>query len=274
MNRCVLVAEIGINHNGNLELAKKMIDKAAEAGCDFVKFQKRTIEKVYTKEELDRYRQSPWGITNREQKNGLEFGKKEYDIIDYHCRKKGISWFASPWDVESVKFLSQYDPSYIKIASACISDISLLTAIKKTNIPIILSTGMSTKEEIKHVVDFLNLNLHFILACTSTYPTCNEEMNLNFIKTLKKQFPNYCAGFSNHSPGAFYSCVAAALGAEMVEFHFTLDRSIYGSDQASSIETTGLNIIVKHIRNLEKAMGSGNWELYDSEKKIRAKLRK
>ena len=263
-----------INHNGDLEVAKKLIDVAKIAGCDYVKFQKRTIDLVYTKEELDKERESPWGTTNREQKEGLEFGKDEYDFIDYYCKSLNIGWFASPWDVESVKFLEQYDCPYTKIASAMVTNHKVLDAVAATNRDTVISTGMTTFSEISEAFRILSGQIKYVLACTATYPTKDEEMNLSFITELKRQFMYYRVGFSNHSPGIIYSIVAAALGAEMVEFHVTLDRSSYGSDQAASIEPGGVLAIGKHIRNLEKAMGSGKWLVFPSEEKIKEKLRK
>jgi len=273
-SKCCIVAEIGINHSGNLETAKKMIEAAAVAGCNFVKFQKRTIDLVYTPEELDRYRESPWGTTNREQKLGLEFEKEEYDIIDTHCRNSGIGWFASPWDVQSVNFLMQYSCPFIKIASPSITNFNLLRAVRDTGKLVILSTGMSTEEEVKKAVDFLGDQVKYILACTSTYPTKIEEMNLKFIQTLQKEYPDIEIGFSNHHPGILFAATSVIFGAKMVEFHMTLDRAMYGSDQAASIEVPGVFKLVKYIRDLEIALGSGSWSVFDSEKEIKKKLRK
>lgn len=274
MSKCIIVADIGINHNGDIEIAKRLIDTIKLAGCDFVKFQKRTIDAVYSEEELDKHRESPWGTTNREQKAGLEFSKEEYNEIDINCNFRCIEWFASPWDVESVGFLAQYKPLYIKIASACITDFEILNAVRMTGISVILSTGMSTRKEVKEAVCYLGNQVEYILACTSTYPTADDEMNLNFIGTLKQEFPEYKIGFSNHSSGIIYMCAAVALGAEMIEFHTTLDRAMYGSDQSASIEIPGVQSVVKHVRHLEKARGSGDWIVYPSEEKIKEKLRK
>jgi len=268
------IAECGINANGDLTTAFKLIKEAKEAGCDFVKFQKRDIESVYTKEELDKPRKSPWGTTNREQKNGLEFSKQNYDDIDKYCQVNDIGWFASPWDVESVKFLTQFKQSYIKVASALMTNFEVLEAIKKTKIPVIVSTGMTTREELFGVLNLLGDQVKYILACTSTYPTPPEEMNLNFITRLKEEFPMFKIGFSNHSPGTTFAICAAALGAEMIEFHITLDRSMYGSDQASSIEPTGIKKIVKAIKAIEIGMGSGDWTIFPGEQNVMKKLRK
>lgn len=274
MKRVLLVAEIGINHNGDLSLAKKLIDVASFSGCDFVKFQKRTVDLVYSKEELDKYRESPWGTTNREQKYGLEFGEGAYDEIDRYCRGKGVGWFASPWDLKSIDFLERYEPPFYKVASASLTDIDLLKKIRSTGRKIILSTGMSTKEELDKALMLLGANVEYILACTSTYPTKNEEMNIRFINTLQAQYPEYKIGFSNHSPGIFFAATSAALGAEMIEFHITLDRSMYGSDQAASIEPAGVTKLSKYVRALEVAMGTGEWIVYESEELIKEKLRK
>jgi len=274
MKKVLLVAEIGINHNGDVNLAKKLIDVAAFSGCDFVKFQKRTVDLVYSKEELDKYRESPWGTTNREQKYGLELGEGAYDEIDRYCRGKGIGWFASPWDVASVEFLRRYDLPYYKVASASLTDVELLKRIRGTGAKVILSTGMSTKEELDSALTIFGANVEYILACTSTYPTKDEEMNLNFISTLKSQYPEYKIGFSNHSPGIFFSAAAAVLGAEMIEFHITLDRAMYGSDQAASIEASGVMKLAKYVRALELGMGTGEWTVFDSEEAIKQKLRK
>ncbi len=274
MNRVKLVAEIGINHNGNINIAKKLIDVAAIAGCDYVKFQKRTIDVVYPEEVLDKYRESPWGTTNREQKYGLEFGQNEYDQIDEYCRGKRIGWYASPWDIESVNFLRQYRPMYMKVASACLTDSELLAKMFGTAADLILSTGMSTRGELVQALSKVGTRTSHVLACTSTYPTADAEMNLNFIKTLQDQYPVYKIGFSNHSPGIQYSVVAAALGAKMIEFHITLDRAMYGSDQAASIETGGVMALCKHVRNLERAMGTGEWTVFESEEGVKKSLRR
>jgi len=274
MERVILVAEIGINHNGDVNLAKKLIDIAHVAGCDYVKFQKRTIDVVYPEEVLDKPRESPWGTTNREQKYGLEFGQDEYDQIDEYCRKKRIGWFASPWDAESVDFLREYRPMYMKVASACLTDKNLLDRMFGTSSELIISTGMSTRDELVQALSKIGNRTRHILACTSTYPTRDDEMNLNFIKTLQDQYPVYHIGFSNHSPGIQYSVVAAAMGAKMIEFHITLDRAMYGSDQAASIETGGVMALCKHVRNLEKAMGTGEWTVFESEEGVKKGLRR
>lgn len=274
MSKVFITAEVGINGNGDMDLAKKLIDVACLAGCDAVKFQKRTVDVVYTPEQLDVPRESPWGTTNREQKYGLEFGVSDYKEIDKYCELKNIEWFASPWDVNSVEFLNIWPTKYIKIASASLTDFDLLEATMITEKDIIISTGMSTKEELDNALKIVGKNVKYILACTSTYPTVPEEMNLNFIKTLKKEYPQYKIGFSNHSPGIMFMVAAAALGAEMIEFHITLDRAMYGSDQAASIETNGVMSLCKHIRNIEKGMGTGDWTVFPSEEKVKKSLRR
>jgi N-acetylneuraminate synthase len=271
---CMIVAELGINANGDIDIAKKMIKNAKEAGCDFVKFQKRTIDVVYSKEELDKPRESPWGSTTREQKEGLEFNREEYDEIDRYCEEIGIKWFASPWDIQSVKFLEKYNCPYIKIPSALITDIDLLEEIRITKIPVIMSTGMSTQEEVRKATKYLGSQIEYLLACTSTYPTVDEEVNLRFITTLKKEYPHYRIGFSNHSPSAFFVSASAALGSEMIEFHYTLDRAMYGSDQAASIETGGMKRVVAYVRGIQRVLGTGEWTVFPSEEKIKQKLRK
>lgn len=273
MNKCITVAEIGINHNGDLKIAKQLIDLAAKAGCDYVKFQKRTIEFIYTKEFLDSPRESPWGSTQRAQKEGLEFGYEDYKAIDSYCIWKDIGWFASPWDIPSVDFLMNFDLPFVKIPSALVTDIPLLNYIKSKNIPVIVSTGMSTKQEVIRASNLLGSLLKYILACTSTYPTKPEEMNLNFICKLEEEFPQCKIGFSNHSSGVMLMTIAIAQGIEMLEFHITLNRSMYGSDQASSIEPLGVHRIVSSVKDIQMAMGDGQWTIFPSEIIIKDKLR-
>jgi len=280
----VLVAEIGINHNGDLSIAKRLIINSKAAGCDYVKFQKRTIEDVYTKEELDQFRESPWGTTNRDQKYGLEFEKEQYDEIDKFCKEQDIGWFGSPWDIKSVDFLMQYDPEYIKIASALITDVELLMHVKKlvsnTRTKVIISTGMSNEKEIVKCVDILGDDIEYILSCVSTYPTRPKEMNMLKIRTLKNLFGansfnyKYKIGFSNHSPSLQFVFMGYFMGAEMIEYHITLDRSLYGSDQSSSIEFGGMLKINDWIKDYEIAYGDSVICCIDSELPIRKKLRK
>lgn len=269
-----LVYEIGINHNGDMATAKKLIDVAHSAGCDYVKFQKRNIESVYTKEELDAPRESPWGATNREQKEGLEFGFDDYVELKRYCGDK-IGWLASPWDLKSLYDLFLLKSKYIKIPSALITNEAFLANCLNYDAQVILSTGMSTMSMINRAVEVLGREkIYCIMACTSTYPTKPEELNLNFIKTLKKVYPWAKIGFSNHSPGVVYMAIAASLGAEMIEFHGTLDRSMYGSDQAASIEPEGVYKLSKWLKGIEVAMGTGIKEIYDSELPIMEKLRR
>lgn len=269
-----LIYEVGINANGDLALAKKLIDVAHSAGCQYVKFQKRNIDLVYTKEELDKPRESQWGTTTREQKEGLEFSFDEYVEIKKYCKGK-IGWFASPWDLESLTQLYALGSEYIKIPSALITNETLLHQCKLHNTPVILSTGMSTMAMIDRAVKILGKDkIYCIMACTSTYPSKPEELNLNFIKTLKEVYPWAKIGFSNHSPGVIYMAIAVALGAEVIEFHGTLDRSLPGSDQASSIEPEGVYKLSKWVKGIELAMGDGVKKIYDSELPIMAKLRR
>lgn len=269
-----LVAEIGINHNGSVAIAKTLIDVAYAAGCHYVKFQTRDVETVYTKEELDAPRESPWGKTNRDQKKGLEFSKRQYDEISEYCEGR-IGWFSSPWDLKSLEFLEfQKNCAFIKIPSALITNYSMLDAAVKSEKPVIISTGMSTMTEIDNAVKKLGPSLYCIMHCTSTYPSRPEELNLNMIRTLKEKYLGKKIGFSNHSPGIIYMPVAVALGAEMIEFHITLDRTIYGSDQASSIEPEGVHKLTKYIQGVNRAMGDGVKKVYESEIPILKKLRR
>ena len=268
-----IVAEIGINHNGDVNLAKKLIDMAVFSGCDAVKFQKRTIELVYTPEELSKERESPFGTTNGDLKRGLEFGEKEYQEIDRYCKERGIIWFASPWDVRSVDFLEKFNVPCYKIASPCLTDDELLKYVKSKGKPIILSTGMSTEEEIKRAVKILGEKNLVVLHCTSTYPSKLEELNLKVINWLKKEF-NCPVGYSGHETGIVEPVMAVVLGACVVEKHITLDRAMWGSDHAASLEPNGLNRLVRDIRNLPVCLGNGEKRVYDSEIPIIQKLRK
>lgn len=268
-----ITAEIGINHNGSIEIAKKLIDVAADAGCDAVKFQKRTVDVVYTKEELDKPRESPWGDTNREQKECLEFNRGEYDEIDRYCEKKKILWYASCWDEGSVEFISRYDPPCYKVPSALLTNDNLLKCTKFRGKPIILSTGMSTMDEIEYAVDILGQEDLVILHCISTYPANVKELNLRVIQTLKNKF-NCPIGYSGHEVGLLETAAAVVLGACAVERHITLDRTMYGSDQASSIEPYGVKRLVKDIREISLIMGDGKKRVYESEIPIKKKLRR
>ena len=272
---CFVVAEIGINHSGNLEIAKKMIDAAIDAGADVVKFQKRTVEIVYTAEALAKPRENPFGATSGDLKRALEFGQREYQEINEYCRTKNIMWLASCWDEESVDFIEQFDPVCYKIASPSLTDKNLLLHTRSKNKPIILSTGMSTLEMVDEAIDILGKNrIHCIMACTSTYPTKPEEGNVKCVTTLKERYPWTKIGFSNHYPGLMSMIMAFILGAEMIEFHATLDRSMIGSDQASSIEPKGVFELMERIKLIEKMQGDGIKKIFDSELEIMKKLRK
>lgn len=269
-----IIAEIGINHNGDLDITKQLIKEASESGADAVKFQKRTIDIVYSKDDLDRPRESPWGTTNREQKNGLEFGKEEYKIIDSYCKELGIEWFASAWDLESQKFLKQYDLKYNKIASALLTYDDLLEEVAKEGKYTFISTGMSTMEEISHAVEvFRKHNCPFeLMHCNSTYPMKNEDANLRVMDTLRTTFE--CdIGYSGHETGRIVSVTAAALGATSLERHITLDRSMYGSDQSASLEVGEFRRLVSDVRTVELALGSHFKVVQDTEVPIREKLR-
>ena len=270
---CFIIAEIGINHNGSVNLAKKMIDIAVTTGCDAVKFQKRTVDIVYTKEELARERKSVFGNTNGDLKRGLEFGEEEYREIDEYCKKKGILWFASCWDENSVDFMGKFDIPCYKIASASLTDDNLLKYTRKTGKPILLSTGMSTMEEIRHAVSILGEDDLIILHCTSTYPSNAEETNLRVIETFRNEF-SCPIGYSGHERGVTPSVLAAALGACAVERHITTDRTNWGSDQAASLEMAGLYHMVRDIRQTPILLGDGVKVVYPRELPIIEKLRR
>ncbi len=270
---CFIIAEIGINHNGSLENARKLIDIASVFGCDAVKFQKRTVDVVYTKEELEMPRQSVFGATNGDLKRGLEFGLEEYKYIDKHCKDKGILWFASEWDAKSVDFTEQFDVCAHKVSSVCLTDIDLLKYMKKTGKPILLSTGMSTIDEIDKAIEIVGLDNTVIFHCTSTYPCINEEINLSVIPKLIERY-DCPIGYSGHEKGILPSAMAVMLGACAVERHITLDRTMWGSDQAASLEPEGLRKMVRDIRNVKGIMGDGVKKVYESELPIRKKLRR
>jgi N-acetylneuraminate synthase len=270
-----LIGEIGINHNGSLEIAKKLIDLAVKHGYHAVKFQKRTVDVVYTKEELERARESPFGTTNGELKRGLEFGVDAYREIDRYCRERGMMWFASPWDEGSVDFLEKFNPVCHKIASASITDDNLLRHIKRTGRPIILSTGMSTLAEIDKAVKILEGSPLVIFHCTSTYPTPHAQINLAAIETLRRRYSPNPIGYSGHESDIIPSVMAvAAYRACAVERHITLDRSMWGSDQAASLEPRGMELLVKYIRVAQEVRGDGVKQVYDDEVAIKKKLRR
>src|SRR3990167_8320942 len=269
-----IIAEIGINHNGDVKLAKKLVDVAAFAGADAVKFQKRTIDLVYSKDLLDSPRESPWGTTQRAQKEGLEFGLKEYREIDKYCREKGIKWFASAWDVESQKFMRQFNLKYNKIASAMIVYEDLLKEVASEKKYTLISTGMSTVKDIDRAVDiFKTAGCPFeLMHCVSTYPMDDEDANLNRIMALRNRY-GCKVGYSGHEVGLAVSYAAAALGITSLERHITLDRAMYGSDQAASIEPAGFTQLVGAVRKIEAAMGNGALEMHPKEVTVAVKLR-
>jgi len=269
-----IIAEIGINHNGDLNIAKKLIEMAKNVGCDAVKFQKRSIEIVYSPDVLDSPRESPWGKTTREQKLGLEFGVNEYSEIDQFCKELNIEWFASAWDIESQKFLRKYNCNYNKIASAMLTHEPLLREVAEERKKTFISTGMSNFNEIDTAVQiFLNAGCEFTLMhSVSVYPCPDTQLNLNMIKTLQKRY-NCPVGYSGHESSPIPSIAAAALGITALERHITLDRSMYGTDQSASLEKRGLEILVNGIRTIEVALGSGEKVFSEEEKKVAAKLR-
>ena len=270
-----ITAEIGINHNGDLRIAKKLIDVAASAGCDAVKFQKRNVEKVYPKETLDNPRESPWGTTQRDQKLGLEFNHKQYSIIDKYCKKKKISWFVSCWDVESQIQMRSFKTKYNKIASAMLVHKELLKTVAEEKKYTFISTGMSTLKEIENAVKiFTKSKCQFeLMHSHSAYPMKPDEANLKLISTLQNKFK--CkVGYSGHEAGGYLICVTAALlGATSIERHITLDRTMYGSDQAASLEPEGLFRLVRDLRSIEKILGDGKKRIWDSELPAKEKLR-
>jgi N-acetylneuraminate synthase len=268
-----VVAEIGINHNGDLDIAKKLIDVAVAAGCDAVKFQKRTIDVVYSAEELARPRESPFGATNGDLKRALEFGQTQYAEIDRYCRAQGIAWLASCWDEASVDFIEQFHPPYYKIASASLTDDNLLRHHRRTGRAIVLSTGMSTAEQIDHAVEVLGRDELIILHTTSTYPSELRDLNLRVMRQLAERH-GVPVGYSGHEVGLAPSVGAAAMGACMIERHITLDRAMWGSDQAASVEPQGVARLVRDIRAIELAMGDGVKRVIPEEVSIMKKLRR
>jgi len=270
-----IIAEIGINHNGSLDIAKKMIDGAVHAGCDAVKFQKRTPEICVPKDQWNIERETPWGrMTYLEYRYKVEFTKEDYAEIDRYCKEKGILWFASCWDEPSVEFMEQFNPPCYKAASASLTDIELLKKKKATGRPLIISTGMSTMEEIEAAVEAVGTDNLLIAHATSTYPCPPEELNLRMIQTLKAKYPMCPIGYSGHETGLATTWAAVAMGATFVERHITLDRAMWGTDQAASVEIGGLERLVNNIRDIEKAMGDGIKRVYDSELGPRKKLRR
>jgi len=270
----VIIGEIGINHNGDMDICKKLIDVAKDAGADCVKFQKRDIDQVYTQEFLDSPRESPWGTTQREQKLGLEFNAEEYQEIEEYCKEKDIAWFASAWDINSQKFLRQFNSKYNKVASAMIVHTELLEEIASEGKHTFISTGMTTYDDIQTAVDIFNkADCSFELMHTiSTYPMKDEDANLNMIKTLRKKF-DCNIGYSGHEAGLAISYAASTLGITSLERHITLDRAMYGSDQAASVEPSGFRQLVGAVRKIELAMGDGIKKTIAAEAPIAANLR-
>lgn len=269
-----IVAEIGLNHNGDMDIAKKLIDSAVYAGCDAVKFQKRTPELCVPESQRNVMRETPWGyITYMEYRYRVEFDEAQYHEIDDHCREIGIEWFASCWDKEALQFIGKFEPPALKIPSACLTDHDLLSQYRKIGCSIILSTGMSTMEQIRDAVHVLGQDNLILTHCTSTYPCPPSELNLRMIRTLKSEF-NCPIGYSGHEVGLPPSIAAVAIGACVVERHITLDRSMWGSDQSASVEPGGLRRLVKYIRTVEAAMGDGVKKIYEGEKPILSKLRR
>jgi N-acetylneuraminate synthase len=267
------IAEIGINHNGDVNLARRLVEAAVSAGCDAVKFQKRTIERVYSVQELSQPRESPFGRTNEDLKRGLELSRDAYAAIDHHCRRLGIPWFASCWDTEAVDFIDAFDPPCFKVASASLTDDSLLAAVRSKGRPILLSTGMSSADEIDHAVNVLGTSGLALLHCTSAYPCRPEELNLNVIPWLMKRY-GVPVGYSGHEVGLATTLAAVALGACVVERHITLDRAMWGSDHAASVEPQGFARLIRDIGAVSSALGDGVKKVYDSESSARDKLRR
>jgi N-acetylneuraminate synthase len=270
-----VVAEIGINHNGSVELAKKLVEGAARAGCDAVKFQKRTPEACVPRDQWDVERDTPWGrLKYIEYRRKVEFGEDDYAEIDQHCRDLGIAWFASCWDEDSVDFMERFDPPCYKAASASITDLSLLRKMKDTGRPLMMSTGMSTFSEIEGAVEAVGQNNLLIAHSTSSYPCPLDEVNLRMIATLKARWPRCPIGYSGHEAGLAPTWAAVAMGATFVERHITLDRAMWGSDQAASVEVKGFERLVANIRDIESAMGDGVKRVQKGETAARDKLRR
>jgi N-acetylneuraminate synthase len=270
---CFIVAEIGINHNGELETAQRLIDAAVLAGCDAVKFQKRTPELCVPPEQRNLMRETPWGMmTYMQYRERVEFGTKEYQEIDVYCRQRGITWFVSPWDVKSVDFMEAFNPVCYKVASATITDLKLLRRIRAAGHHVILSTGMSTMDQIRTAVAELDKERLILTHTTSTYPCKTEELNLRAISMLRDEF-GVPVGYSGHEVGLQTTYAAVVLGACLVERHITLDRAMWGSDQAASVEPSGFSRLVRDIRTIEKSLGDGKKRVFDSEIPVMKKLR-
>lgn len=270
-----IIAEVGINHNGDLDVAKKIVDAAVHAGADAVKFQKRTPEICTPPDQQKQMRETPWGyITYLDYRYKVEFGEEQYQEIDRYCKEQGIDWMVSVWDEQSVDFMEKFDTPAYKVPSASLTDHNLMKQVRATGKPIIISTGMSTMDQIKRGVDAVGVDNLVIMHCTSTYPCEPEELNLKMIETLRREFPNTPIGYSGHETGLVPSAVAIALGATSIERHITLDRAMWGSDQAASVEPLGFEKLVKYIRVTEASLGDGVKKVYDSELGSMKKLRR
>jgi N-acetylneuraminate synthase len=270
-----VIAEIGINHNGDIDIAKQMIDAAVHAGADAVKFQKRTPDIATPREQQNQMRETPWGyITYLEYRHKVEFNEDQYCEIDRYCREQGIAWMVSVWDEPSVDFMEKFDTPAYKIPSASLTDYDLIRKAQATDRPLILSSGMSTMEQIRKGVQIAGEKDLVLMHCTSTYPCEPEELNLKMVDTLRREFPNIPIGYSGHEVGLVPSAVAVAFGACMIERHLTLDRAMWGSDQAASVEPGGFERLVKYIRVTEASLGDGVKKVYDSEQNSIKRLRR
>lgn len=275
LDKPYLIAEVGINHNGDIQIAKKLIDATFACSWDCVKFQKKNPDKCVPENEKNRTKSTPWGdMTYLEYKYKMEFGKEEYDIIDKYCAEKPLDWSVSVWDLDSLEFAMQYDLPFLKVSSALLTNSDLLLEICKTNLPIILATGMSTLEEIDKAVDILEKHAHSyaLLHCNSSYPAKLEELNLVAIVELKKRY-NCILGYSGHEYGLVATTIAVAMGAQIIERHITLDHMMWGTDHASSVEIQGMDKLYKHINAVGKSLGDGKKKVYDSELAVMKKLR-
>lgn len=272
MSRVYVIAELGINHQGSLDMAKRLIDAAKQAGADAVKFQKRTVEAVYSAEELARPRESVFGSTNGDLKRGLEFSWQDYEEIDAYCRAVVIQWSGSAWDVASVEFLAAWGVPWLKVPSALLTDLGLLAAYRETGIPLWVSTGMSTMDEIDAAVQMTSPAV--VMQCHAAYPSPIEEVGLRVIQTFQARYPGVSIGYSSHTVSPWPCLMAVCLGAEVVEAHLTLDRSLWGSDQSASLEPAAFGKLVEEIRTFERAKGDGVKRVWPSEEAARAKLRK
>ncbi len=271
----MFIAEIGINHNGDMSVARELIQMAKRAGADYVKFQKRDLDICITESVGRQSKETPWGaMSYREYKERIEFEKEEFDDIDALCKEIDIKWFASVWDIPSLEFISGYDVPYIKIPSACITDLELLAAVAEKEIPVIISTGMSTEEEVEAAVDVLGSRGLTIMHCNSSYPADEDELDLLVIHTLIDKYPKSTIGYSGHEKGVFPTIIAAVVGAEVIERHITLDQRMWGTDQEASLTESQLTYLIEKLKRLDRWLGSEMIKVYDSEKKVRSKLRK